>query len=155
MVVENIVFKFKNYKCFKDEFAGFDKIMPINVIIGKNNSGKSSLTDILMSFSGDPEIKEALKSAEYYVEKDVEDDVIKEIFKVNMPISLGNTHVYDAWHSHGKHLLGLKYKFTTFSNFNVKSKDWLDLEAFKKGLNGGIVRQGAGTRRPESLQGKS
>ncbi len=152
MVVENIVFKFKNYKCFKDEFAGFDKIMPINVIIGKNNSGKSSLTDILMSFSGDPEIKEALKSAEYYVEKDVEDDVIKEIFKVNMPISLGNTHVYDAWHSHGKHLLGLKYKFTTFSNFNVKSKDWLDLEAFKKGLNGGIVAPEVAKDRKERVE---
>ena len=28
----------KNYKCFDETGGGFDKIYPINVIIGKNNS---------------------------------------------------------------------------------------------------------------------
>jgi len=141
MVVENVVFKFKNYKCFKDEYAGFDKIMPINVIIGKNNSGKSSLTDILHSFFGDPEIKEALKDTEFYVEKDVQDEVIKKLFPVKEQISLGGYHNSDAWNSHGQHLLGLRYKFTFHSNLNVKSKDWSDLGAFNKGARGGIVSQ--------------
>jgi len=36
-----------NYKCFGEEGGGFDKICPINVIIGKNNSGKSSLLDLI------------------------------------------------------------------------------------------------------------
>jgi len=39
--------KIKNYKCFRSEFAGFDEIKPINIIIGRNNSGKSSLIDML------------------------------------------------------------------------------------------------------------
>ena len=30
---------FKGYSCFKNEWAGFDTIKPINVIIGRNNSG--------------------------------------------------------------------------------------------------------------------
>ncbi|WP_427910467.1 AAA family ATPase [Shewanella algae] len=34
--------KFKNYKCFSEE-AGFDAIQRVNLIIGRNNSGKSSL----------------------------------------------------------------------------------------------------------------
>ncbi|QIK56078.1 ATP-binding protein [Dysgonomonas sp. HDW5B] len=37
----------KNYKCFDNNGAGFDKIYPINIIIGKNNSGKSSLIDVI------------------------------------------------------------------------------------------------------------
>ena len=38
--------KIKNYKCFNDE-CGFDEIRRVNLIIGRNNSGKSSLLDII------------------------------------------------------------------------------------------------------------
>jgi len=39
--------KIKNFKCFGSEPAGFDDFLPMNVIIGKNNSGKSSLLDFI------------------------------------------------------------------------------------------------------------
>lgn len=42
--------KIKNYKCFGSELQGFEEILPLNIVIGKNNSGKSSLLDMLKAF---------------------------------------------------------------------------------------------------------
>ena len=39
--------KVGGYKAFGEEPQGFDRILPINVIIGRNNSGKSSLIDLV------------------------------------------------------------------------------------------------------------
>lgn len=44
---ENFSIKVKNYKCFGDEEQGFDRMRPINVIIGRNNSGKSTLLELV------------------------------------------------------------------------------------------------------------
>lgn len=38
---------FKGHRCFKDHYAGFDEIKPINVIIGRNNTGKSHLLGLV------------------------------------------------------------------------------------------------------------
>ena len=45
-IMEKYGIKISNYKCF-DNPIGFDEIKPINVIIGKNNIGKSSLIDMV------------------------------------------------------------------------------------------------------------
>ncbi len=53
-MIESIL-KIKNYKCFGEEFQGFEAIYPINIIIGRNNSGKSTALDIIESFcNSDP-----------------------------------------------------------------------------------------------------
>ena len=39
--------KIRRNKCFKDDFAGFDCVKPINIVIGRNNSGKSVLLDMI------------------------------------------------------------------------------------------------------------
>lgn len=41
-----LAIKVKNYKCFKDE-TGFDCFRRVNLIIGRNNAGKSSLLDLI------------------------------------------------------------------------------------------------------------
>lgn len=47
--------KIRNHKCFsKDQpYQGLDEIKPINIIIGKNNSGKSQFTDLLANIKDD------------------------------------------------------------------------------------------------------
>ena len=42
---------FKGHLCFQKEWAGFDTIKPVNVIIGRNNSGKSHLLDLVEALS--------------------------------------------------------------------------------------------------------
>lgn len=44
--MEKYGIKISNYKCF-NEPIGFEEIKHINVIIGKNNIGKSSLIDMI------------------------------------------------------------------------------------------------------------
>ena len=44
MIADSI--SFRGHRCFKTEWAGFDSVKPINVIIGRNNTGKSHLLDL-------------------------------------------------------------------------------------------------------------
>jgi predicted ATP-dependent endonuclease of OLD family len=44
---EDVSIKFKNHKCFGDDFQELNSMKPVNIIIGRNNSGKSSLLDLI------------------------------------------------------------------------------------------------------------
>jgi len=46
-ITESLAVKVRNYKCFGDEEQGFTTILPINLIIGRNNSGKSTLLELI------------------------------------------------------------------------------------------------------------
>lgn len=46
MIIDSKV-KISNHKCFGSQKQGFEQIMPISVMIGKNNSGKSSILDLV------------------------------------------------------------------------------------------------------------
>lgn len=47
MSIQSYSIKAKGFKCFGEAPQGFDQIKPFNVIIGRNNSGKSSLLDLI------------------------------------------------------------------------------------------------------------
>ena len=64
----SVSFKVRKYKCFGEEYQGFDIIKKFNVIIGKNNSGKSKL----------------LEALEYFIKKGIQSSYIPDI-------QIGNT----------------------------------------------------------------
>lgn len=39
--------EFKGHRCFKKDWVRFDTIKPLNVIVGRNNSGKSQMLDLV------------------------------------------------------------------------------------------------------------
>lgn len=43
----NLSVKVSKYKCFQDIPSGFECIKHMNLVIGRNNSGKSSLLDLI------------------------------------------------------------------------------------------------------------
>jgi AAA15 family ATPase/GTPase len=80
--------KIKNYKCFANEKQGFESILPINIIIGKNNSGKSSLID-LIEFSTHFQLawlKEGRfnQPAEVFFSKEITHELIEQVFDGGM-----------------------------------------------------------------------
>lgn len=45
--LDDVGVKVKNYKCFGKLSRGFEDVLPLNLIIGRNNSGKSALIDLI------------------------------------------------------------------------------------------------------------
>lgn len=65
-----------NYKCFTD--IHIDNIKPINIIIGKNNIGKSSVLDIVEGIYGSRTIN---MNTKIILTKEMDEDVISRVFQ--------------------------------------------------------------------------
>lgn len=76
-------FKLKDFKCFLNEndYQGFEDLKPINLIIGKNNSGKSKILEFL----------------QIYVKKNQDTPVLKDREKVQILKQLNNVEVRSAF----------------------------------------------------------
>ena len=119
--------KIKNYKCFSDSLQGFDGIKPINVLIGRNNSGKSSLLDLIdyvvKPIDLDNLGHEGLKP-EIYLTIPLNEDELKEVFS---PGTSGGLIGKNHW-QYGRELIG--------SNITIKiekngAKIFSSLDSFK------------------------
>lgn len=99
--------KIKDYKCFtKDlDYQGFNNIKPINVIIGKNNSGKSKLLEALefiVKNNGDLPF-----SAQF--QKVLKEEELKRIFPQNVrSVPSYLSCVGNDWDDVGSYLVGKK-----------------------------------------------
>lgn len=93
--------KVKNYKCFAKEngYQGFDDIKPINVIIGKNNSGKSKLLEAL---KGIIEGTKASAPFDIRLECILSQEEAREIFPQDSYI--GGSPDRSCWRLVGEHL---------------------------------------------------
>jgi hypothetical protein len=87
--------KFKNHPCFKDHWSGLDGLPPVTLIIGKNNTGKSHLLQIIKCLCG----KQARDFPwDLYLRIPLRSEAIKNAFPPNHSnASLGG----DLWYQHG------------------------------------------------------
>ncbi|WP_055446039.1 AAA family ATPase [Lacinutrix mariniflava] len=110
----------KNYKCFDSkEGGGFDKILPINLIIGKNNSGKSSLIDLIefLVNSNDNFTKTGResKTPAIIIEHTLNESNISRVFPSG---TSGGGIPGRSFYEYGKQFIGKKYTY----QFNGKNQ---------------------------------
>lgn len=89
--------KFSYLKCFGSEPQGFDLIKPINIIIGRNNSGKSTLLDLFSylvknDWKHDGSLqRERNRPLEIIVSTKISSDIAKQAFPGNInPVQCSN-----------------------------------------------------------------
>lgn len=75
--------KVKNFKCFGEKAQGLENIKPINLLIGRNNSGKSSLLD-LIEYLCDPadmsKFGHNSNSPKFIIEKSLDESELRSVF---------------------------------------------------------------------------
>lgn len=118
MDIKNIVFE--NYKCFKH--AEISNLQPINIIIGKNNIGKSSILDILeMIYSKRPTYQTTIIADKELSEMDIRRTFKEDTYGGGIP---GNNH-----YEFGKKFIGKNFKIKIKNdsrNASNESYDFFD-----------------------------
>lgn len=99
MIADSV--KFRGHRCFKNTWAGFSSIKPINVVIGKNNTGKSHLLDLASALCTD-----SFRQKDWSVKCTgiLDETSLRHYFREDTSGGgLGGNH----WENHGKHFLGV------------------------------------------------
>ena len=115
---------FKGHSCFKKDWAGFDIIKPINVIIGRNNSGKSHLLDLVEALC-DGKLLD--RGWDYRCRGVLDKNSLKRVFSENTSAgALGGNH----WNDHGRYFVNTEMTWEVLENevSNVKFPDDFDIE---------------------------
>lgn len=112
-----------NYKCFTD--IHIDNIKPINIIIGKNNIGKSSVLDIVEGIYGSRTIN---MNTKIILTKEMDEDVISRVFKKSTSGgTIGGNH-----YEFGKKYIGQDISFIRKSDSSNQIPD--DFEKYNPHL---------------------
>ena len=99
MIADSV--KFKGHLCFKNDWAGFDCFRPINLIIGKNNTGKSRLLDLIEALAA----KKLPEDVTMRGEGVLDEASLKRMFPENVGGGVLNSS-HSHWHEHGRFLVG-------------------------------------------------
>jgi hypothetical protein len=95
-----ISIKAKNYKCFGDEEQGFEIIQSINLIIGRNNSGKSALLDLVKYVSSPYDLSpfgHKRRNPEIFLTAILSENDIQKTFGSTLSVAgLGNLFAYGS-----------------------------------------------------------
>jgi len=107
--------KIKNHPCFSEEWTGFDSLKKFNVIIGKNNSGKSLFLDLIRQICG-----KSIYNQNYHFQYSgkLSEYDLKQEFPVG--VKGGQIPGYH-WDDHGLKFLGVLAKWDMDSKNNITS----------------------------------
>ena len=114
---------FKGHSCFKKDWAGFDTIKPINVIIGRNNSGKSHLLDLVEALCDGKQFDHAW---DYRCHGVLDEVSLKRVFKEGTRGGLLGGH---HWDDHGRYFANTAVSWEVIENevSDVKFPDDFDI----------------------------
>jgi len=118
MKVDSI--KFQGHRCFKNSWAGFDSIKPINVIIGRNNTGKSHLLDLAAALC---ESKLAGRGWRYLCRATLDEDSLKQVFRDGVS---GGELGGNFWQDHGRFFVGMTLNWKVDEQLNVSDFSFPD-----------------------------
>ena len=110
MIADGI--KIKGYTCFKNSWAGLDKTKPVNVVIGRNNSGKSHFLNLIEALC-----EGTLKGKKwrYKFSGILDEDSLKSAFREGVSAGiLGGNH----WQDHGRRFLGVRITWEADEQLN-------------------------------------
>lgn len=109
---------FKSSICFTKEWAGFDTIRPINVIIGRNNSGKSHLLGFVEALCRNDLQSRGLQ-CRYRCRLD--EDSLQGKF---LPGAWSNAAPGDLWQQHGRLFVGAEVEWEVDLSGNVRAVEF-------------------------------
>jgi hypothetical protein len=118
MIADSV--RFCGHQCFKKEWSGFEPVKPINVIIGRNNSGKSRLLDLVQALC---ENKLKGRGWRYRFSGVLDEESLKSVFKPDfIRGDLGGQH----WSDHGVHFLGRRVEWDADGNLKPSGPSFAD-----------------------------
>ena len=136
MIVESIYFK--GHRCFNREWSGFATTAPVNVIIGRNNSGKSHLLDLVEVLCSEFLLgnKLAKDGCHFRARGVLREEDLRRVFQDDLPRNrspamagpLGN----QGWTRHGRLFVGARIEWefdATDEPSNIVFEDGVSLDA--------------------------
>src|SRR5438105_202944 len=102
----NVKLSMTNYKCFGSEPQGYDVIQPVNLIVGKNNSGKSTMLDLIDYATKPKDISSWRHKGEapyIFFQHEIPVDILKRAFRED---TSGGRIDGNHWRAFGKNLVG-------------------------------------------------
>ncbi len=152
-----LAIRVKDYKCFKDE-TGFDYIRRVNLIIGRNNSGKSSLLDLIgIVASGQYNMDRSTwrnnQCPQLIFEAEIPEEITSQVFRSgsNGGLINGNHGTY------GKNFIGKTLKWTKSGNARSDTEilKCNDEEISPSLVNSGDYAQTLPHKMPIPIEGKT
>lgn len=116
--------KIKGLNCFTQEFCGFDEFRTINVIIGRNNTGKSQLVKLIGILCAD-ERRNTNETITYEFRATLDEPEVKRALgRVKIYSGSLAEEAYKIWSTYAPRLIGSQAKWRESSSRFIAPKDF-------------------------------